>query len=501
LNPTEADAWQRSSPLAILFFLGKIVVGLAKNAPQLIAPVAAFLVAFPGTMQTKVGLAATAFAVLTTVTSLLRYWFFRFQVTDDAVLIREGVINKKQLNITFSRIQGVNSEQSFIYRWFDLVTLSFDTAGSAGSEGELPAVKTDFAAALTERIGRVRREPAEGAEGETAASPPALLVLDWRDMMRIGLADRRAFVFVAVITPFFDQLSEALGESIAKAIGEFAADVTAMGTAIAATVLGTIVLGVVVLLVTASIVAAFLRFHNFRLYLDGDRLRSRGGLLTRHEASMETGKVQVARVSQGLVMRWSSRLGIVLKQASSRMRQDNKSFTIPAAPPGFQTGFLHRVFAPEAPGIDLDFDSAALERVDPRFMRPRILYLGVLPPLVIAAALWREVGAGVAVLVAWLPLWAAVQYKVWRRLAWCVTDDALVRRKGFLGTDLDVFLLRKVQRVTVTQSPYQRRKGLASIRFFLASGSIRIPYLDKVRADALSDYVLYKVESSTRSWH
>ncbi len=501
MNPTEADAWQRSSPLAILFFLGKIVAGLAKNAAQLIAPVAAFLVAFPGTMQTKVALAATAFAVLTAVTSLLRYWFFRFRVTDDAVLIREGVINKKQLDITFSRIQGVNSEQSFVFRWFDLVTLSFDTAGSAGSEGELPAVKTDFAAALTERIGRVRREPDERGADETPASPPALLELDWRDMIRIGLADRRAFVFLALITPFFEQLSEEFGQAIANAIEDVAADVAAMGTTIAATILGTIVLGIVVLLVTGSIVAAFLRYHNFRLTMVDDRLRSRGGLLTRHEASMEKGKVQVARVSQGLVMRWSRRISIVLKQASSRTRQDSKSFKIPAAPPGFQTGFLDRVFTPEARGIDLDFESTAYEQVDPRFLRPRLLYVGMLPPLIASAALWPYAGMGILVVFAWLPVWGIVQYRVWRRLAWSVSADALIRRKGFLGTDLDVFLLRKVQRVAVTQSPYQRRAGLASIRFFLASGSVRIPYLDKTRADALSDYVLYKVESSTRSWH
>jgi len=274
-----------------------------------------------------------------------------------------------------------------------------------------------------------------------------------------------------------------------------------MGTTIAATLIGSLVLFIVALLVLGSIAAAFFRYHNFRLYLENDRLRSVGGLFTRHEATMDTGKVQVARVSQGIVMRWTERIRIVLKQASSSTQKADKSFTIPAAPPGFQESFLSRVFAPEIEGIDLDFESPALERVDIRFLRPRILYFGLLPALSVSVLFYLEIGISGLVALAWIPIWAVIQWRVWRRLAYCLSANGLVRRTGFFATRLDVFLLRKVQRVTVKQSPYQRRKGLASLRFFLASGSIRIPYISADRAHTIRDYVLYRVESSTKSWH
>ena len=47
----------------------------------------------------------------------------------------------------------------------------------------------------------------------------------------------------------------------------------------------------------------------------------------------------------------------------------------------------------------------------------------------------------------------------------------------------------------------QRRKELATLTFYLASGTIRIPYIAADKAEAVRDYVLYKVESSTQSWH
>ena len=35
----------------------------------------------------------------------------------------------------------------------------------------------------------------------------------------------------------------------------------------------------------------------------------------------------------------------------------------------------------------------------------------------------------------------------------------------------------------------------------MASGSVRIPYIDHDAAGQLRDYILYKVESSRQAWH
>jgi putative membrane protein len=53
----------------------------------------------------------------------------------------------------------------------------------------------------------------------------------------------------------------------------------------------------------------------------------------------------------------------------------------------------------------------------------------------------------------------------------------------------------------VTQSRYQRRKGLASLRMHMASGRVSIPYIKHAQAQQLRDYILYRVESSQKAWH
>jgi len=57
------------------------------------------------------------------------------------------------------------------------------------------------------------------------------------------------------------------------------------------------------------------------------------------------------------------------------------------------------------------------------------------------------------------------------------------------------------QRVNVTQTWLQERKGLATMRFYMASGTLKLPYVDHELAKHLRDYALYKAESSQLAWH
>ena len=91
-----------------------------------------------------------ALRAITVIGAFIRYWFFRYRIEDDSVLIREGVLKKIQLDIKFDRIQAINTQQNIIYRQFDLVTVQFDTAGSAKQEGHLPAIKSSLAESLKE---------------------------------------------------------------------------------------------------------------------------------------------------------------------------------------------------------------------------------------------------------------------------------------------------------------------------------------------------------------
>lgn len=501
MSAPDAGGWQRTSPFAILFFVGRILRLIAKNAWQSLAPLFALLVAYQGDLVNKAILGGVVATLVIAAASILSYWFFRFQLLDDSILIRQGVIKKKQLDIKFERIQAVNTTQNIVYRFLGLVTVAFDTAGSAGSEGNLPAVTREFAYSLRARIsGASVSEQADPAEEEPAAN--ALMHLDWRDMLRIGLADRRALLLFAIIGPLLEHIED----DVEQAAADFVAQAATYGLQIDISNgfwigLSFALLLTVILLLT-SIAGAFLRYHNFELFLDGRVLRSTGGLITQHGHSMDLGKIQTLRLQQGVMQRWLGHYQMTARQAMSGGRErKQKVFDIPVVTAALADQLRARLLAPEGGMLTQDPNSPLFAAVSPLYMRSRILFAGVLPATACCIAFWPELGAVSFVFLLWLPIVIALAYRSWRRAGYLHDDNEIVRRSGLLGYRTVGLLFRKIQRVTITQSRYQRRKDLASLRLYMASGSVRIPYIKHAEARQLRDYILYKVESSQQAWH
>jgi len=134
-------------------------------------------------------------------------------------------------------------------------------------------------------------------------------------------------------------------------------------------------------------------------------------------------------------------------------------------------------------------------------MRARILFVGLLPTVIGVPVLWQIFGAISLLAIAWLPVTVILAYQSWRHAGYHCSSEGFVRRSGVLGYRSVALLYRKVQRVSVTQSRYQRRKNLATLRVYMASGSVKIPYIGQDTANQLRDYILYKVESSQQAWH
>jgi putative membrane protein len=112
------------------------------------------------------------------------------------------------------------------------------------------------------------------------------------------------------------------------------------------------------------------------------------------------------------------------------------------------------------------------------------------------------VGPAALVALLWIPACAFMVWQKYRRYGVLRGQDGLAVRSGLIGYRVVAWLHRKVQRISITQSPFQRRKQLATLRIFLAAGgAIKIPYIEYAKATALRDYVLYRVESSRQAWH
>ncbi len=124
-----------------------------------------------------------------------------------------------------------------------------------------------------------------------------------------------------------------------------------------------------------------------------------------------------------------------------------------------------------------------------------------MPALALSGLISLAAGFYALTILLWIPFNAFLVWTMYRKYGYQITEDGMLLRRGLLGYRVVAFVHRKVQRISVTQSLPQKRKGLATLRIFLASGPIKLPYVDFEMANQLRDYVLYKVESSQLAWH
>lgn len=451
----------------------------------------------------------SAFVCVTMTGAVLRYWFFRFRITDNSVLIREGVLRKTQLDIKFDRIQGISTQQNIVFRYFGLVTIKLDTAGSAKQEGNLPAISVAFAESLKDRIRQESRgsktdlDPDSESEDTDSVEKThrTLLTLGAYDMVRIGLSSNRALIFLVLLSPILNQFEDSIDENIDEETTLSVIEGAQAGISGGVTIVVMLVVGFLVVLALASIVGAFLTYHRFTLVADEKVLRSNGGLLTRHEHSVNFAKIQSVVINQNIVQRIINRYRMRARQASSGKKTQEKSFTIPLCREDELPVLTRAIFGDEFPGVILNPKDGAFRPIDKRYVRSRVLLTGILPATIAAALIAIPAGFPALIILFWIPVNFLIIRQRYKRFGVLVTPDGIVVRRGFIGYRVTSFLLRKIQRVSVTQTATQKRKGLATLRFFLASGSVKVPYIDFNQAKQLRDFALYKIESSSLAWH
>ena len=112
-----------------------------------------------------------------------RYETMRFRFDAEGVHMRWGILFRRQINLTYARIQDIHLTSGFIQRWLGLADIRLQTAsGSSGAEMTIEGL-LEFEAVRDFLYGRMRgaRKPAAaasgGAPGATHETAPTVALL------------------------------------------------------------------------------------------------------------------------------------------------------------------------------------------------------------------------------------------------------------------------------------------------------------------------------------
>lgn len=474
----------RLHPLSWLFVL-------LAQAKQFILPLLVLLFAGRGDRNDLWGLIAVGVLV---IASLAEYFTYRYLLRSDGIRIRSGWLHRSLREIPFARIHNVNVHQSLLHRLFGVAEVRLEAAGGVKPEAQMRVLRMDQALALEALVKR-RGQAVDAAHETPLEQAPPLLTLSTGELVRLGLISNRGMLVVAaafgalaqtgdnVFGVLIDRWGKVAFGWLTDTIGQHAHDSPlVIGLAIAS-----LVTAALVALRLLSVALAILQFHGFTLREDDGRISVERGLLARSRSSAKRRRIQAWSLRETVLHRWFRRRSLRVDTATGQrgaQEQHTLKDIAPIATPQ-RCDELIQHFLPEAGWGALDWQPLH------RGAWLRIAVPGLLFVAAITGALcWRFGAMGLlALLLIPLQLWRA-----WRIAGACGYADngrLVAWRSGWLSKTWNFAEIGKIQAVRLSQSPLDRRLGMANLLLDTAGASpfgapLHLFHLPMAAAEAMS---------------
>jgi len=435
--------------------------------------------------------------ILVTVSTIFSYLYFRFFIENNEFVLQKGFLKKVRLSVPLERIQTINVKQNIIQKILGVVSLEVDTAGAGTVEVKLTAIKEGLAMELEEALKQnVKETIKSNATEETASGTRERVIMQLTpfDLLKVSISENhfKSFLLVLVLANWiYTQLKDFYDEEIKRLAKE--------GMATAGHFDFTIWIYIFLFMITVSVAISFamvfLRFFDFRLTGNGKTFRIRFGLLNKREVNVPLSKIQIISGHTNPLRKLLNFQSLIIRQATSGGNIKKKQvIVVPACKENNLLKIEKAAF-----GEDDSKFSPPLRSHPLLFIRSFVLLSLTLSTLAFfAATKFPFVWWAFAI----LELYSAIMFFLaYRKRRFRLNNSLIEITRGMIGTSFHRMLTHKIQAVKFRQTILQKRRKLAGITIYTASGeSLKIPYIDEKQAMDIYNYLLYKTEITNKPW-
>ncbi len=445
------------------------------------------------------------------IVAVVRYVSYRYRYDEHEMVIRSGLVFRKERHIPYARIQNIDAIQHVLHRLLNVVEVRVETGGGQTAEATMSVLPVSAFREMRAHVFAERTEPSADAEPMTTPTHE-LLRLDTRELLLCGFLENRGAVLIAAgfglvwELGLFDRLmgrafgSQASGRSVMRdLLRDMAGNVDIAFNRIALTIAAFI--GVLLFIRLMSMAWAVVRLHGFRLTLANDDLRSEYGLFTRVAATIPLRRIQTLSIYEGPLHRVADRVAVKAHTAGGRPNEAGRTERESLAPilrRAAVSDFVSQVME------SIDLPAVVWQRVAPGAFRREVKGWLFIALSLSAASLWTLQWWSLLIVPA-LIAWAVIGARqTIAHLRWAVTDEAVLFKTGWLWRRTNIVRFAKIQTVTLATSPFDRRLAMARVRVDTAGASersrINIPYLPRDVADALHTKLAQEAAERQFKW-
>ncbi len=413
--------------------------------------------------------------------ALVRYFTYSFAIHNGQLLIKQGVFTKQHRTIPLDRIQNINTHRGVIHRMLGLVDLRIETAAGGNSEAALSALSEDQA-----KLVRAQLLAQSGTADVVAAAPGevpaperarATFTASTRELTIAGATQNKALAIIAALASLMYLMPKGEEEAL-NGVFDFFRNSPAPAM-IALLVGGMLLVGWIF-----SIITTLVTYYGFELAFLGSRMRRSYGLLTQVENVVPLRRVQLMRTTETALQRMLGFCKVYVETAggfSAQQSQEKQQVTGSSLiSPLLEVGRFGELSTLVLPDAESNLGAIEWQQVSPktiyRQMRSMLFF-----SLFAAAGSWYWLHWwSLALIPGLLGLGALSGWLRYKTSGWSDAEQVFCSRTGVLGRLAYYAPVSKIQSVSLSQTPVQRRFGVATLTFRTAatSGAAAVEVLD-----------------------
>lgn len=389
------------------------------------------------------------------------WWRFLYKVEDGLLHIKSGIFVRKNLYLTKDRIQVIDITAGVVERIFGLVRLDIQTAGASSRAAAIEAITREKA----EEINRLLRqgkadsteEDIEGEYSEPKSEIKKTITLPNKELLIAASTSGSFGIALSVIGTVFSQVEPLISESqFYEYLYSLLPSQTDTMFYIA------LVLGFIVFAWLLSFFGTLFSYGNFTLDVKEKEVVISRGVFEKKRITVPFNRIQAIHISEGIIRQ---PLGYASVHLESAGYGDDKGTGSIMFFPLIKRGRILSLLDDILPDYQKELHAL---KPPSRSLRRYIFRSTFFVTAVTAAAWWWfDLNFAIWILPLLSIIWGWLKYND-TALGW--GNDILVLRSRALSKTTAYIKKKRIQDLSISQSPFQKYRNLCSVEVYVASG-------------------------------
>lgn len=433
-----------------------------------------------------------------------RKFIFYIDYVKEEFKLQKGIFSTEDIAIPFDKIQQVYLKRNILQRIINVYSLVIETAGSSEKEINIQAISKPKADALSDLLIKAKQESAETEKSPSEAGRGEEKEIFWThrlsfiDLLKIGISSNylRGLTLILVffstiyneLKPFAEDYSEGIDERLQEIPN-------LLGSA---GIILIVLFVVLILSILITVLEVFIKYFNLKLQQSRSSLELEMGLKTNTRVSIQPKRIQLLQITTNPVQKWLDLHEARFSLASSENSLEKSKIKVPGI--GEKTVEKIKSFLYSQPVKNNTLNTFKPHKI----ILFRQLFGAVLVPMVLSLLfpfftdfiefpMW-SVLAGI-----YLILGTLYQIKLFKSKKLIITSEMLQLRSGVWTKLEETVESFKLQSLSIHQPLWYKKRNIVNIKFHTAGGDLAFRAVDKAIIPYLN-YVLYKMESTSRDW-